>query len=109
MKRDLTHEEMMRKMQEPEDGAALAGTASEQAPGTGGGGTHPAPAAMIVDGRVRQHGEGPNTAGGTAPTVEQEEAWGGGLTPEAAKELGREQDSADQQQKTDRADLGTPD
>lgn len=92
-----------------EDGGTLAGTESEQRPGTGVGGTHPAPAAMIVDGRARQHGEGPNTAGGTAPTAEQEDAWDGTLTSDAANALGVERDSAENQQATDRADLGTPD
>jgi hypothetical protein len=89
---------------------SLAGTDSERDPGTGAGGTHPAPAAMLTeDGVLRQHGEGPNSPGNQVPVGDSsDEHAGGDVSPEAAAKLGAVVDSAESQQETDRPDLGTP-
>ena len=67
----------------------LAGTESERAPGVGGLGDHPAPAAMLdEDGVMRQHGETPSTAAQQAPVGDGFEEQVGDVTdPEAQEKL----------------------
>jgi hypothetical protein len=88
----------------------LIGTDSERQPGTGAAGTHPAPAAMLTeDGVLRQHGEGPSSPGNQVPAGDSsDEQSGSDVSPEAAAKLGAVVDSAEDQQETDRPDIGTP-
>lgn len=82
----------------------LVGTASEQAPGVGGVGDHPAPAAMVdpESGRVRVAGEPPHAASGVAPGEEEADA----ETDEEAREKLNAVQEPDQIE-TDRPDIGT--
>jgi hypothetical protein len=92
-----------------DDGGLLVGTSSEQAPGVGGVGDHPAPAAMRdpETGFIRQHGEPVNTAGNQSPQGDATDEGSGDdfLSPEARANLTKqhEPDQAD----TERPDIGT--
>lgn len=88
----------------------LVGTASEQAPGVGGTGDHPAPAAMVdpETGNVRVAGSPPDVASGVAPASDTTDLQSGDVTDaEAREKLNAETELEDVP--TDRPDLGTPD
>jgi hypothetical protein len=92
------------------EGVQLAGTASEQAPGVGGTGDHPAPAAVIrpEDGQLHVAGEPPaGTVAGTAvPAGDAPDLQAGEVTdPEARERLNATKEP--EQIETERPDLGT--
>jgi hypothetical protein len=65
----------------------VAGTETETAPGVGGLGDHPAPAAMRdADGELRVHGETESTAGWTSPAGDGFDLQVGEVTDESARE-----------------------
>lgn len=94
---------------EGEEGGVLSGTASEQAPGVGGTGDHPAPAAMInpEDGSLHVAGEPPNgsIAGSVAPAGESDLSDRDVSDPEALEKLNAVQEP--EQVETERPDIGT--
>jgi hypothetical protein len=92
-----------------EEFSPLVGTSSELAPGVGGVGDHPAPAVMRdpATGFMRQHGEGPLTAGDQSPIGDTVDRMAGdGLDPEAREKLHAEHEP--DQIDIDRSDIGTP-
>jgi hypothetical protein len=92
----------------PEGGGVLTGTATEQAPGVGGLGDHPAPAAMVDEtGNVRVAGQPPHAAAGVAPEGDttDEQAGGDVTDEEAAEKLTAVQEP--EQVETERPDIGT--
>lgn len=94
-----------------EESGPLVGTTSELQPGTGVGGSHPAPAVMRdPDGTVHSAGLPPagNAAGEAAPVGDESDqaSESGFLTPEAREEL--EAVHEPEQVETERPDLGTP-
>lgn len=75
--------------------------------GTGSAGTHPAPAIMPgEDGVLRQHGEGPTSAGDSAPEGDSSDRSDVDVDQEAQAKLNAEHEP--DQVETDRPDLGTP-
>lgn len=94
---------------EPQGEGLLAGTASEQAPGVGGLGDHPAPAAIVgEDGQLHVAGEPPagTIASGQAPVGDAADEQSGDVTDEEARErLNAVQEP--EQIETDRPDIGT--
>lgn len=97
-----------RDRSEGEDEGILTGTASEQAPGVGGLGDHPAPAAVRdPDGSIHVAGEPPagTIAGSVAPDDLGETAGGDVTDPEAQERLNAVVDHA--AHPTDRPDIGT--
>lgn len=87
----------------------LVGTTTEQQPGVGGSGDHPAPAVMRDEsGAVHSAGAGPSTAAETAPEGDSADATdeSHALSPEAAEELNQVHEP--DQVETDRPDIGTP-
>lgn len=88
----------------------LAGTGTEVEHGVGGGGEHPAPAAVVGDdGQLHQAGEPPagTVASGQAPAGDPFDLQSGDLSPEAQAALDAAPNEPEQAE-TDRPDLGTP-
>jgi hypothetical protein len=86
----------------------LVGTTTEEAPGVGGIGDHPAPAAMVdpETGRVRVAGEPPHAAASVAPAEDADVQAGGDVTDDEARErLNAVQEP--EQVETERPDIGT--
>ncbi len=86
----------------------LPGTASEQAPGVGGTGDHPAPASMVDEnGVLHVAGEPPNAAAGQSPVGDSTDVQSGtDVDPEALAKLDAVTEPV--QAETDRPDIGTP-
>jgi hypothetical protein len=100
-----TRAERAESDEEASDDELLVGTGTERAPGTGGGGEHPAPAVMRDPntGYLRQHGEALNTAGDQAPLGDDADA------TVAEDSEGEPQGVVEPEQvDTDRIDIGTP-
>lgn len=97
-----TRAERAESDEEASDDDLLVGTGTERAPGTGGGGEHPAPAVMRDPntGFMRQHGEALNTAGDQAPIGDSSDASDAEREPQGVVEP--------EQVDTDRLDIGTP-
>lgn len=93
----------------PEGGGVLIGTTTEQAPGVGGIGDHPAPAAMVdpESGQVRVAGQPPHAASSVAPEGGEVDVQAGGdVTDEEARgRLNAVQEP--EQVETERPDIGT--
>jgi hypothetical protein len=86
----------------------LPGTGSEQQPGVGGTGDHPAPASIVgEDGQLHQAGEPVGVASSNAPEGDSTDLQSGDLSPEAEAERDRADPEPDQVE-IDRPDLGTP-
>jgi hypothetical protein len=100
-----TRAERAESDEEASDDDLLVGTGTERAPGTGGGGEHPAPA-VVRDpntGFMRQHGEALNTAGDQAPIGDDSDA-----SVAADSEGDAFGVTEPEQVHTDRVDIGTP-
>lgn len=94
---------------ESEDPGLLAGTSSEQQPGVGGTGDHPAPASVVgEDGELHVAGEPPagTSAGTQTPAGDTTDLQSGDVTdPEAREKLNAETEP--EPIETDRPDIGT--